>query len=554
MSALPPALSRQDYALVLSALADVVLEQHLDTRSIRIDELSALPSPELSEPRLLLRWWLRGLDFAKRRSVRRGLRELAAGAQDSWLDEYELTVGGGLRRHVIHRAILLRDEQQRPARIAHVIQDVTDRHLADERQLAEREELERHVQERTRVIAAKNAELARAMRHKDEFLASMSHELRTPLNAVLGLTDAMLEGVAGPASDRHRSWLGDIKSSGAHLLGLINDLLDLARIESGQLEIDLQPTSPSDLAEATLRLVHGAALAKGIKLERSIPAELPALVTDARLLRQILLNLLGNAVKFTPRDGQVHFRVRAGVAPDTVEFEVADTGIGIPPDRLADIFQPFVQVDAGLDRQAGGTGLGLALVSRMADRLGGSVAVESNLGIGSTFVVVLPSQGSETRDSGEFVLEVAELPSVAAPRPPRVLLAEDNEANVRTFRDYLTAKGMEVLVVSNGLEAVEKARDLLPDVVLMDVQMPVMDGLQATRILRGSARTKHIPVIALTALAMPGDRERCFDAGADAYMSKPVRLRELAAEIRRLSFNAAVALGSIEHPEAAAAR
>ncbi len=534
-------MSTEDYARVLSALADAVLEQDIKSGELLIHDSSLLPSPELEDPRRLLRWWTRRLEPSKRRSVRLGLQEVAAGTQESWTDEYELAAVNGGRRHVVHRAILLRDATDRPARVAHVIQDVTDRQLADERQLAEREELERHVQERTRAIAAKNAELARAMRHKDEFLASMSHELRTPLNAVLGLTDAMLEGVGGQASERHRTWLGDIKSSGAHLLGLINDLLDLARIESGQLEVDVQPTSAGELAEATLRLVHGAALAKGIKIERDIPSELPAMETDARLLRQILLNLLGNAVKFTPREGKVQFSVRAGATADTIEFEVSDTGIGIPPDRLADIFQPFVQVDSGLDRQAGGTGLGLALVSRMAERLGGSVSVDSTLGIGSTFVVVLPSQGSESRDSGEFAFEVPELPSVAAPRPPRVLLAEDNDANVRTFRDYLTAKGMEVQVVSNGLAAVETARDILPDVILMDVQMPVMDGLQATRILRGTARTKHIPVIALTALAMPGDRERCFDAGADAYMSKPVRLRELAAEIRRLSFQRAVA-------------
>jgi len=532
-------MSTQDYERVLSALADVVLDQDLDSGELLLHEASVLPSPALEDPRKLTRWWMRGLNAARRGSVRSGLRKVATGEQESWMDEYELSCAQGMRRHVIHRAILLRSADGSPSRITHVIQDVTDRHLADERQLAEREELERHVQERTRAIAAKNAELARAMRHKDEFLASMSHELRTPLNAVLGLTDAMLEGVGGQPLDRHLSWLGDIKSSGAHLLGLINDLLDLARIEAGQLEIDLQPTSPSELAEATIRLVHGAALAKGIKLERNIPLDLPALATDARLVRQILLNLLGNAVKFTPREGLVQFRVRVGATQDTIEFEVSDTGVGIPPDRLADIFQPFVQVDSGLDRQAGGTGLGLALVSRMAERLGGSVSVDSILGIGSTFVVVLPAQGSESRDSGEFVLEVPELPSVAAPRPPRVLLAEDNEANVRTFRDYLTAKGMEVKVVTNGQDAVEAARELLPDVILMDVQMPVMDGLQATRIIRGTSRTKNIPVIALTALAMPGDRERCLDAGADAYMSKPVRLRELAADIRRLSFSQA---------------
>jgi CheY-like chemotaxis protein len=238
----------------------------------------------------------------------------------------------------------------------------------------------------------------------------------------------------------------------------------------------------------------------------------------------VLLNLLGNAVKFTPPQGSITVKVSPTEHGDAVRFSVSDTGIGIPADRLADIFQPFVQVDGGIDRQSGGSGLGLALVARMTERLAGSVNVESTVGEGSVFVVTVPSLGGPIRDSNETE---ADSTHPVRPRALRVLLAEDNPLNVRTFREYLSAKGMDVEVVSDGEAAVAAAKARHPDIVLMDMQMPRMDGMQATRLIRADAEVGHVPIIALTALAMPGDRERCLSAGVDAYLAKPVRLREL---------------------------
>ncbi|HRN52880.1 MAG TPA: ATP-binding protein, partial [Gemmatimonadaceae bacterium] len=358
----------------------------------------------------------------------------------------------------------------------------------------------------------------------------MSHELRTPLNAVIGLTDAMLEGIGGPLTDRQRGWLDDIAASGKHLLGLINDILDLARIESGRVDLDVQRVQPAEEAEAARRLVAGAAFARGVHVSLELAPRLPMLTTDPRFLRQILLNLLGNAVKFTEPGGHVVCRI----IDDTghVAFQVSDTGVGIAPERLADIFKPFVQLDQGLDRAVEGTGLGLALVARMTERLGGSVQVDSAPGEGSTFTVRIPSLVAPPRDSAEVVITDAEDPSVS--RPLRILLAEDNPANVRTFSEYLGDKGMDVRVVGDGVAAVEAATVVRPDVILMDIQMPRMDGLQATRLIRDNPDIRGIPIVALTALAMPGDRERCLEAGATVYLPKPVRLRELVTTIRTL--------------------
>ena len=528
-AAVPP-LDTAGSLAVVASLADAVVEEYLPTSTIAILVGHGLPDCgfPLTQP-ALGDWWRPRVDAAKREEVVEGIWAVASGREESWMDEYMFHWNEQLVVHVVHRVILLRDAAGTPERLVHVFQDATARRKSQEQLLAERRDLEIRVAERTHALSIKNAELARASRHKDDFLASMSHELRTPLNAVIGLTDAMLEGICGPLSDRQRSWLGDIASSGKHLLGLINDILDLARIESGRVELELARVHPEEVAESSRRLVAGVAMTRNVALVTEVEPNLQPLTTDPRFLRQILLNLLGNAIKFTPSGGTVRFRVRG--EDSHMVFEVADTGIGIPADRLADIFQPFLQLDQGLDREAGGTGLGLALVARMTERLGGSVRVESVLGQGSSFIVRLPSMGAPPRDSDEVDVSVSDQPSAPRARPLRVLLAEDNPANVRTFSEYLTAKGMQVDVVGDGEAAVAAVRARRPDVVLMDIQMPKMDGLQATRLIRTELALRDLPIIALTALAMPGDRERCLEAGANAYMPKPVRLRALASTI-----------------------
>jgi signal transduction histidine kinase/ActR/RegA family two-component response regulator len=520
-----PALSSFEYEAMLATLADAIIEDDLKTREVTIRVPHGLPDqvvprhqPELWE------WWSARIAAGDAERVTAGITSVMAAEQDSWMDEYAFEWQPMTTVHVVHRAILLRDEQGHPSRIAHILQNATARRAATDQLLAERDELEARVAERTRALTLKNAELGRALQHKDDFLASMSHELRTPLSAVLGLAEAMLEELAGPINELQRSWLKDVAASGKHLLGLINDILDLARIESGRLELSLQRVSPAEVANSAVKIVTGAAMARGVRVVTDLPPDLPLLTTDPRYLRQVLLNLLGNAVKFTPPHGTITVSARTTEQGDAVRFSVADTGIGIPPDRLTDIFKPFVQVDGGIDRQSGGSGLGLALVARMTERLAGSVQVESTVGVGSVFGVTIPSLGGHTRDSNEAEVDPAHAPR---PRALRVLLAEDNPLNVRTFREYLTAKGMEVEVASDGEAAVAAVKARHPDIVLMDMQMPRMDGMQATRLIRADPEIGHVPIIALTALAMPGDRERCLEAGTNAYIAKPVRLREL---------------------------
>ena len=518
-------LSSFEYEAILATLADAIVEDDLRTREVTIRVPHGLPSQDIpdSQPELW-DWWSSRIAHADAERVTSGITSVMAASQDSWMDEYAFEWQPSTTVHVVHRAILLRDEHGHPARIAHILQNATARRAATDQLLAERDELESRVAERTRALTIKNAELGRALQHKDDFLASMSHELRTPLSAVLGLAEAMLEELAGPINELQRSWLKDVASSGKHLLGLINDILDLARIESGRLELSLQRVKPSEVAQSAVKIVTGAAMARGVRIVTDLPNDLPLLTTDPRYLRQVLLNLLGNAVKFTPPQGTITVKARPTEHGDAVRFSVSDTGIGIPADRLADIFQPFVQVDGGIDRQSGGSGLGLALVARMTERLAGSVHVESTVGEGSVFGVTVPSLGGPTRDSNETEADPAH---ALRPRALRVLLAEDNPLNVRTFREYLSAKGMDVEVVSDGEAAVAAVKARHPDIVLMDMQMPRMDGMQATRLIRADAEVGHVPIIALTALAMPGDRERCLSAGVDAYLAKPVRLREL---------------------------
>jgi signal transduction histidine kinase/ActR/RegA family two-component response regulator len=394
---------------------------------------------------------------------------------------------------------------------------------------AERALLAQRVEERTADLRAANAELARAARLKDEFLASMSHELRTPLNAILGVTEALESEIYGDLTVRQHNSLRTITESGQHLLGLINDILDLAKIGAGRLELCFEPVDMLAIAEASVRLVKPIADQKKLKIVMTFDPAVQMLEADARGLKQILVNLLSNAVKFTPAGGEVGLEIRGELAHGQVYCCVWDSGIGIADNDLARIFQPFVQIDGRLAREYVGTGLGLALVARLVDLHGGSIAVASTVGQGSRFTVTLPWR----RPTDTF----AAAETTVAPEPGgrerqlRVLVAEDNPTNLTMITDYLAAKHYDVVAARDGAEAVSRARSTRPDLILMDIQMPGMDGLEATRCIRADTELAQIPIIALTALAMPHDRERCLAAGATAYLSKPVRLQELVVAI-----------------------
>jgi len=386
-----------------------------------------------------------------------------------------------------------------------------------------------------------NEALLRASAMKDEFLAGMSHELRTPLNAVLGLCEGLQEGAYGPVDAKQLRALGRIEESGRHLLSLINDVLDLSKLEAQKMELDVSTVSVRGICEASVRMVKEAAHTKQISLTVRVAEACYAVPADERKLKQILVNLLSNAVKFTPPGGSIGVDVELVGTEGDVCFTVWDTGAGIADDQVSRLFQPFVQLDGKLARQHGGTGLGLALVRRLVELHGGGITLDSTPGRGSRFSVVLHGATSRGEIEGLPPPSTSRLPRrlTVAPKSNsvRVLIADDDDNNVMMLGDFLRARGHDVFVARDGREAVLLARELRPDVILMDVQMPVLDGLGATRELRTDPdeQVRAVPIVIVTALAMLGDRERCLAAGADDYVTKPVPLKQLAALIQRVS-------------------
>jgi signal transduction histidine kinase/CheY-like chemotaxis protein/putative methionine-R-sulfoxide reductase with GAF domain len=405
-------------------------------------------------------------------------------------------------------------------------------------------ELEKRVAKRTEELSRMNIELEHASRTKDEFLATMSHELRTPLNSILGLSESLLEQRRNPLSEYQQTSLQIIESSGRHLLELINDILDLSKIEAGKFDYYPQFITVDELCRASLAFVKEQATRKSITLTYQEETAVSKIYADPRRLKQILVNLLINAVKFTPDHGQVILQVRADEEQDQIQFSVIDNGIGIALEDLQKLFVPFAQVDSSLTREHEGTGLGLSLVQKLTDLHGGSVNVESEVGRGSRFTINLPlgkgmvaqqeviesgDELSRGRPKGKSNLRLKERLNHGI-----VLLAEDNMANILTIGDYLESNGYQIVVAHDGWETIAKAEEVNPDIIMTDIQMPVMDGLEATRRLRKNPRFATTPIIALTALAMPGDRERCLEAGANEYMSKPVSLKGLIKTIKDL--------------------
>jgi PAS domain S-box-containing protein len=425
--------------------------------------------------------------------------------------------------------------------------DITARRQAEQEIQRLNDNLEQRVAERTAQLEAAKAAAETASRLKSEFLANMSHEIRTPMNGIIGMTGLVLDT---SLTAEQREWLQVVAASADSLLCILNDILDLSKIEAGKLALSPVEFSLRACVDGVVKSLAIRARERNLALAVLIGDDVPdPLEGDDGRLRQVLMNLLGNAIKFTER-GQVAVRVTreaAGANSTQLRFAVSDTGIGIARENLAIIFDSFTQADGSITRRFGGTGLGLAISRQLVHLMGGKFEIDSSLGKGSTFQFTAtfgvapeaPPRGRDALPSGHEIRPVSA-------GPLRILVAEDNAVNRKLVTALLERRGHQVLLADNGKTALDILAAETVDLVLMDLQMPVLDGLAATRELRRRERDTggRVPVIALTAHAMDGDRTRCVAAGMDGYVSKPIRDRDLYAEINSVLSGTAPAMVS----------
>jgi signal transduction histidine kinase/ActR/RegA family two-component response regulator len=399
--------------------------------------------------------------------------------------------------------------------------------------------LERRIKERTEQLEEATRHAQAANQAKSEFLANVSHELRTPMNGIIGMLDIALEKHL-PAEQVDE--LQTAQRCAFSLLSLLNDILDLSKIEAGKMTLEKLPFDIRTSALECVKEQQPQAARNGIELTVEVAPEVPArILGDPLRIRQILSNLIANAVKFTEH-GSVNIRIDGQLTAArefSMQIAVHDTGTGIPADRLLSVFDKFTQADGSVSRKYGGTGLGLAITQKLVEMHGGEIHVESELGQGSTFVVTFPCEVA----SGELPKQIPEHPEaptapVGGSNPGRLLVVEDNPVNQKVVTAVLRKRGYAIELANDGQEAIAKLEsggDF--DLVLMDVQMPGLDGLEATRLIRQDPRWTHLPIIAMTAHAMTGDKERCLEAGMNDYISKPVHPTHLLTTVQEYLAN-----------------
>ncbi len=393
--------------------------------------------------------------------------------------------------------------------------------------------LEERIRQRTQELEKAMHGALAASQAKSEFLANISHELRTPMNGLLGMLDLVLDShVAG----EQREQVEIAQRCAYSLLDLLNDILDLSKIEAGRMILEKVPFDLRSVAEDCVRAQAAKAQQKGVDLRFEFAGDVTSVNGDPLRLRQIVANLLSNAIKFTEK-GWVSVRQAVITGADgklNMVLDVVDTGAGIPAEKVPLIFEKFTQADSSISRKYGGTGLGLAITKRLVELQGGQIRVESRVGRGSTFTVEIPF---ETAPAVEIPVEPLPEQRIAAPtaKQARLLLVEDNAVNQRVVLAMLRKKNYAIDVANNGQEALEKLEHAAEpyNLILMDVQMPILDGLETTKAIRRNENWNYLPIIAMTAHAMIGDRERCLQAGMNAYISKPVQQAGLIAVIEQ---------------------
>lgn len=435
--------------------------------------------------------------------------------------EYRMRAQDGSLHWVMERSkIVERDPEGNPVRLSGILQDITARKAAEE-SLRNAVTTEKELSRRARA----------AERAKSEFLAAMSHEIRTPMNGVLGFADLLAQT---ELNCQQRDYIQTIRRSGRALLEILDDILDYSRLEAGRVRIEHTPFSPRQLLSNISDLMSPAAHHKGLILETKIFPHVPDQCEGAAdRLQQVMLNLVGNAIKFTAH-GNVVMGVRRLPAEGACEFFVRDTGIGIATAQLSHIFEPFMQGDASLTRRYGGTGLGLAISQRFVKLMGGALLVQSTPGVGSNFHFTIPLREIQpAQPSPPPEAPAKQDAAFAQAHPLRILVAEDDSVNRKLIVRILRGLGYTSLVAVNGREALEICRSHHPDCILMDLHMPEIDGIEATRRIRALADARKPPFIAaLTADVMPEERRRCLDAGMDDYLTKPLHQGHLARALQ----------------------
>jgi protein-histidine pros-kinase len=397
------------------------------------------------------------------------------------------------------------------------VRDITERRALEQKRREADERAKRQAQEASRL--------------KSEFVANMSHELRTPLNAILGFAQLLRDGKAGRLTEQQREFLDDILSSSRHLLRIINDVLDLAKVEAGRMEFRPEPVDPSAVVAEVRDTLRSLAAERRIRVEVDVAEGLSPVVLDPARLKQVLYNYLSNALKFSPEEGRVLVRLQPRNG-DAFRLEVQDTGPGIKSEDMRRLFVEFQQLDTGAAKHHGGTGLGLALTRRIVEAQGGRVGARSEPGRGSVFFAELPRLAPGVPRGAAGGAGVAPAAGAAQGVSRVVLVVDDSPVNVKLLRVLLEGEGYGVRTAGNAEEALRAVREARPRLILMDVQLPGVDGLALTRRLKDDPATRSIPVIAVTAYAMKGDEERVKAAGCDGYLAKPIdakRLLELVA-------------------------